>query len=244
MLWALLFSLLLNNDTSIILSNFDKGVKKHIVDDNRRSEILDLRKDSEKQHKAYMKERRKRLKAFDKLNKSRTSTYEEFNTLLQKNTAERKEFQKIEAERFMTINSIATSEEWQLLFSEFEEVEKNQLKTKKKTLKIVKKHFTTSINKVNKKIEDKEKREIIHHEINLLSELSLNYVHVYHKGIDKMIELIPSDNLSEASLLNILQEVNQAEDSAFSKAIDSHFIIREQTTKNEWKKLMKEIIKL
>ncbi len=84
MIWALAFTILLKllgGGTTFVVPKLDNYVKKHVVDDTRKKEVLSMLKVAKKERKVTMKKDKKLLKKLQKLSESRTSKQADFDLL-------------------------------------------------------------------------------------------------------------------------------------------------------------------
>lgn len=244
MLWALLFSLLLNNDPAFVLPKLDKQVKKHITDKERKNEILDLRKASKKQRKSYMKDKRKLIKKFDKLNRSRETTQNEFTKIFSLIENERKVMQDADIERIIQIQSLIYSEEWNNMFTDLESGFKKHKKQEKKELRILDKQYQKVIKKVNNTVATDSTKKNVLVEAEIVYTNIKNYINVYYTYIANANSIIYQSDYTEIQLKEVINTINDTYDQVYLSAMEGHFTVLELTTEKEWNKIMKQIIKL
>lgn len=244
MLWALLFSLILNNDPAFIIPKLEKEVKQNILDKERKDEILDIRKESKKNRKQYRKDRKKTFKKFDKLNTSRETTAEEFNELLQIKKIQRNELQEKDTERILRVKNLITKDEWALMLPDINKHLNKHEKQKRKELKVLAKQHEKIVKQIVRVIEEPERQNQIITVTDTIYSSTVNYVKTYYKFIENINSVIYDYNFSEEELHKVVSEVNAANDAVLDASIAGHFSIKELTTPQEWKKIVKEIIKL
>lgn len=242
MLWALLFSLILNNDPTFILPKFDKEIKKHVTDKERKNEILEIRKIANKNRKEHLKEKRKDLKYLNQLVESRETTLEEFNRYHHKRLQLRHTLQEQEILHLLNTQNLITENEWQLIFDDFSSSIKKHNKEKDKNLRIIKKNHNQLIKKINKTIDNDSVKTAIHSHINQIYQHSINYHKLYHSYTSDPYSVFYTYNYNETELKTCLKEVNTAKDSITTSTFDACFEIRKLTTPREWKKIMRKLI--
>lgn len=244
MLWALLFSLILNNDPAFIIPKLEKEVRQNVNDKQRTKEILELRKSSEKDRKDHGKERKKTFKEFDKLNTSRETTHVEFNHLMKVVKKQRNELQHKDIERFLQVKVLITQDEWTQMLPNITKYLSKHEKQKSKELKVLNKQYEKLTKRIRRVVKDKERQtQIIANSETIFSSTVL-YINCYYKYIEDINSVIYNYSSTEDDLQMMIKEVNAANDIVLESSVTNHFSTKKLTTNKEWKRIVKHIVKL
>ena len=240
MIWALAFTILLKllgGGTTFVVPKLDNYVKKHVVDDTRKKEVLSMLKVAKKERKATLKKDGKLLKKLQKLSKSRTSKQADFDLLyeevLQSDTKSQNENIKVNQES----QKIITVDEWSAIMTD---VGKNLIKTDKKrtkTLKKVEKKFVKWQNNIKKGISDADKRIKA---VEAVEELKIIYLKNYKMIQEEMVNknsIIYKYKASDTEIMALQKEFLQLVEEVYDTNTSTHFKLVELSTPEEWKKV-------
>ena len=240
MIWALAFTILLKllgGGSTFVVPKLDNYVKKYVVDDTRKKEVLDMLKVAKKERKVTLKKDKKLLKELRKLSESRTSTQADFDMLyeevLQSDTKSQNANIKVNQES----QELITSDEWSTIMID---VAKNLDKTDKKrtkTLKKVEKKFVKWQNNIKKGISDVEKRKMA---MEAVEDLKITYLKNYKIIQEEMVNknsIIYKYKASESEIMSLQKEFMELIKEVYDTNTSTHFKLVELSTPEEWKKV-------
>ena len=226
---------------SFLVDKLEKGVKKHVIEKDRRKEILADLKDSKKYIKAFNKERNAKLKAFKEMNLDKSLEREDFDTFFNDLIEGRKEFQKYVIDERLKITKKIEPDEWTLIMAmSNESVQKRKQKMEKKIRKgKIGLPFGKTRDVIAMEVEDETSRENLR---NALDE----FLAAETKIIDQLAAMNVEDNpvienreATLAELNKIGEEMNILRMKGYENLTEFHFAARDNTTEDEWDVLMK-----
>lgn len=224
-----------------LVDKLEKGVKEYVVDKERKKEITADLKDAAKHIKAYDKKRNNRFKDFLQLNSNRETTEKELDTFFDQLMQERKEFQEYIINRRVEIVNKIKPDEWVLILEKSAETVKKRNEKLQKEIDKGKmdEPFTKTKAYISDEITDKGKSK------NLLTGLN-EFIEYQNKAAEK----IKSTNVSDSDLISkrdatvlelgeLATKVNKLRSEGYQELINFHLFAKENTTDDEWNKLMK-----
>lgn len=239
MLWALIFTLILNNDPAFVFPNLEKQVKKHITDKERKKEILELRKDSEKARNKFSKEKKKTLKGFNKLFISQATTKDELEDLFNKKNDNRKRILDSEMQRIAMIQELIHTEEWNTFLENKKDELKQHNKDRKEKEKALNANYNKALKKINANIYNKPTKQKVTNIATNLFTTTNNYIICYYKYIQDNNSIVYSSEFNIENLISNIEEINLTNDKIVLFAIDGHSQLKDLATPTEWKVISK-----
>jgi hypothetical protein len=240
MIWALAFTILLKllgGGSTFVVPKLDNYVKKYVVDDTRKKEVLDMLKIAKKERKTTLKKDKKLLKELYKLSESRTSTQADFDRLyediLKSDTRSQNANIKVNQES----QKLITADEWTAIMTD---VAKNLEKTDKKrtkTLNKVEKKFNKWQNKINKTIVNVDKRK---EAVKAVEELKIIYLKNYKLIQEEMLNtnsIMYTYKASDSEIMDLQNNFLQLVKDIYDTNTRTHFKLVELSTPEEWKKI-------
>jgi uncharacterized protein YlxP (DUF503 family) len=224
-----------------LVNKLEKGVKKYVVEKERKKEITAELKNSKKFIKAFNKERKNEFKLFKVINADRETTKEEMNQFFDQLIKERRDFQKIIIQSRIEICGKINPDEWESIL---ELSRKSVAKEKDKQQKKIDKGkdsepFKKTIASINKFITDRERKEKVLQSIkdfiNSRDEMTRKLTGM--NTIDNAI--VTKKDVSEEELKQLAEDLNELREIGFESLVDFHMSAKEHTTKDEWDNIIK-----
>jgi hypothetical protein len=245
MLWALLFSIILGkNDPVFIFPKLDKHAKEHVTEEVRADRIIELRKTSEKKRKKYRKYKTKFDKKFRKLNSKKLTTLDDFKKLMAEHSLERKSFQEVEINSILEAKELITTEEWQLIITDgqkqFEKSKEQILKEQKRIARQKAKTLKLIDGALKMSYPESTVDSVIVRVFNTFD----NYLTAYYSLFESENSIIFNTTISREKLENEVNRLNQMYDKIYLSMIESHFILKKETSSQDWEKIMKRTNKI
>lgn len=242
---ATLISILLFGGAGEIfyVDNLEKGIKKYVLEKDRKKEILADIKNTKTIFKDFEKERRQDFKNFLNLYTEKNTSNEQLDSLSKNLVTKRTNFQaKIIDQRILIFNKIK-AEEWNnIIETSVTVTDKRIAKVEKKALK-GKDHFTKTKTQIKSLISNSEKKNNL---LNGLEEVT--------KSIKKLESILLSSNSSQnkiladkssgrTQLLEIVSEDNMNRKPVYESIINFHKNAKDNCSDLEWDKIMKSFTK-
>lgn len=238
-----LFSILFfgGSQDSFFVEKLDKGVKKYVLEKDRKKDILMEIKEVKSTVKMFNKERKKQLKTLKSLNLSYTSSKVDFESFYEELTVGRIGFQKKVLEQRIGLVSKIKDNEWQkILGLSDESVDKQQQKEKNKKQKEL---FFKVEKTILNSIQEKENQS-----------LALEYLEKLKKSYSRLLKDYKAVNTIENSLIRdknatleaglaYASKLNQVRKEAYFALVDFHFELKEVSSESSWSTVMKSINK-
>lgn len=240
-----LFSMLMGADgLPFLIPKEEKAVKKVIVDKERRQKLKILFQKVADKEKAYNKDRKRFFKLLDETTNDQNSTAEDFARLGD-------DFQAVNAGVYdfmvdirLSLGSYLTDEEWDAIIEfgkeEFYKADRSYEKAWPK--------FDKKINQLNARIRvtmvDEQKALIIQEKLTAFGLLTLknakalNTYNVYENEVYNDI------HSTKAELENVSSELLALRAEVFDEYVEIHKMIANNTSEQEWKKIVKSLNKL
>ena len=232
-----------------LIDTIEKGIKEHVIEKDRKKEILAEIKIEKKNLKSLKKSRSSLVKELNKLNSDRSSSKDDFKVYQESFIKNNNEYQgKVISTRLRLIEKI-TDDEWELIIGLSTEKEQ---KEKDKTLKKGEKNAEK--NKTKNKFSDLEK--VINESITD-AQKKIKVMESFHEYMNSMKALedkISQKNVIDAPIIRdkystkedlqkIGNELNLLRINVFNNMVDFHFDILKNTDQKEWDKIMKAFVK-
>lgn len=250
MLWAFLISLLIAKlsggpEEIFMIPNLDKEIKSHIVDKERKSEILLVVKEAKKEIKAFEKLRKNKLKEIEKLGKSKEVPSGELLAIHKVYNDARLNMQSVLIDKRLKIQELIKDEEWEQLIENavlpseksLKKIEKGESKEDDKVEKLL----TNIEETIIKEIKEAERRQ------NLLTSLER-----FNTSIKEFVEETQKMNFKDNSIVRKkdtsrkeLEDFYTAQNELRHKGTVEYFQLRDtviqHTNDDEWKAIYKAI---
>lgn len=226
----------------LFVENFDKGVKKFVIEKDRSKEVLADLKLTKSMIKNFNKKRKGQLSEFHSMNLDRSISREALVGFFEARVEERKVFQLKMIEQRLKVVVKINDAEWQ------EIIELSDATLQKKMAKLEKKGAADPFEAVIKSV----KANIID-QANQAKALTV--VENFKLEYGNLLTEVNSINTIESNLLRnknstskefetLANDMNQLREKAYKSLIDLHFDMKEITNENAWAKVMKSINKI
>jgi hypothetical protein len=233
-----ILAIFLGGDSPFVIPKLDNYVKTHVVDDGRKTIVLEYLKDAKAKRKAKVKQTNKEIKKLDHLFNSRETTREEMNTAFAKIIETQAESQKANIRVNQEAQKNITAEEWNTIMLDIGD---GLVKTNKKISKMntkISKIYTNWEAKIGKTIADKKKREKA-----LASARNLKAIYLKNRSIvqDELMNkksIMYQYNIPEDELATLQNKFIELTEEVLQAVITTHFELMELTTEEEWKKIL------
>jgi hypothetical protein len=240
MLYALAIALIISiisGDSPFMVPKLDNYVKKHIVDDTRKKNVLVLLKGAKKERKKTVKANGKHFKKFNKYFESRDTKQADFDQLLNEIIETQAKSQKENVKVIKESQGFITAVEWEAIEIDIEKsLAKSDKKRTKKRNKMDK-QFLKWANKISKGIADEDKRNKALEEV---ENLRVVYLRNYKFMQDELLNdksIMYQYKASETELIALQDEFIEVVKEIFETSFKTHFELAELTTPEEWKKI-------
>lgn len=240
-----LLSLMLGDTTMpFLLPNEEKSIKKVIVDKERKKQLDFIAKGIESKEDQYKKNKKAYIKELEKLNLDRSATAEQFLEVTDQVYQVNKDAFDFMVKIRLTIGELISVEEWDAIIADGKKrYHKNKTKYEKAYP-----DFEKAINKISNSVEkvisDKEKAKLISTRIKKFSVLTLEnskQIAAYNIYDHPVLSNIKS---TEEELKAIRPEILELRNQVVKEYIAIHNLIAENTTEEEWPKVVKKVNKL
>ena len=240
MVWALAFAILLkiiSGDSPFLVPKLDNYVKKHVVDDTRKKEVLVILKDAKKNRKVTAKQNKKHFKEIHKLYKSRDTETADFETVLNEILKTQEEAQKYNINVNQKAQELINEEEWAEIYID---IKKSLTKTDKKRTKNglkMEKHFLKTEAKITKNIANLEKREQALAAVDKLKALYIKNHQIIQDEIMNENSIVYQYKASDDELITLQDEFVGLIKDVYLQSFKTHQELVNLTTPEEWKKI-------
>ena len=241
---ALFTALFLGGPTELFfVDNLEKGVKKYVVEKDRKKDILSDIKEAKSIFKDFEKERKKDYKNFLNLYTDRNTTTDEINTFFEDLQDKRNGFQNIIVDQRLIIFGKIKVEEWESIVETSVTVaDKRIAKFEKKALKS-REYFTKTKAKIESLITNSEKREIIFKGLEEVTNSVKKLESTLFSVNTSNNNILADKNSGRAELLEIVAEDNMNRIPVYASFVSFHKILNDNCSDAEWDKIMKSFTK-
>ena len=241
MIWALLISLFFTGGEPLyIIPDIDKYVKRNVQDDDRKETILYYQKLSEKRRKKHSKDKKKFEKAFRRLSLDKTSTEDQFS----KKLSDWQETRKIYREEELTFISKAKEkinlQEWEEILAAADKDIQKEIKRVNKIKKRIQKNKRKSNMLIDTKSTYEKHIEDIRPAVNGVFEAQIKYVDYYLNFLSKNDSFLYGYETSRNDFNKTSIEFHQLHDEIYRKIMRSHFLLKDRTDNNKWRRLIRK----
>lgn len=225
------------------VDNLEKGIKKHVVEKERKKEILSELKSTKTYVKTFNKERKQDYKKFIELYNSRDTEGDDLNLFFDKLHAKRTPNQEKLIESRLSIFSKITDNEWQSIVSTSELAsEKRILKAQKKAAKI-KVLFPKTRSSIQKNVADiNQQKKLIGNLDDFISSLAELEQTMKTVNVSENKVLANKDS-SKKDLMEVFEEENKLRMASYTSLIAFHESIKANSSTDEWTPIMKAFTK-
>jgi len=237
-----------SGESPFLIPKVDKKIKKVVVDDERKTEILAIMKGYKKEWKILAKTKKKQAKSFKKLNKDRNADPEELAEIINNGRKQREGLnEKLIAAR-IKVAGLITDEEWN-------EIMNGVLEVKTKTTKKLTKAETKARLKQDKRIEaigdeieaafsvpahrEEATKYLIQFEEDIIDLLVGSQNHTY-----KDQEILRNRLSTEEEIDEIIQQLENFRSNVHYSFLELRKDLVELSTEDNWPKLAKALGKL
>ena len=221
------------------VDNIEKGIKKHVVEKDRKKEILSEIKSTKAFYKDFEKERKKDYKTFLALYADMNTSIEGFHSFFEELQGKRTDYQnKLIDQRLIILGKIEPEEWDNILKSSVSVADKNIAKAEKKAAKS-KESFRKTKSRIQSTILNNEQKQnllkslekIINSEKELISQiLSAN---------SSQNKILANKNSGKEELLRIMAEDTRQREALAKSLVGFHELARENCSEVEWTQIMK-----
>lgn len=243
MIWLLLFALVFgsSNNNEFMIPSYKKYVKESVVNKNDRKAI-DIILDSAKViRKPFIKTVEKQRKEIDQLFKTQTTTKDQFDSL-------NAEYINVKANVIITnlktlrqTQDYISKEEWEMVSKKIADDVIAFRKEAKKKLHVATKFFSSINKKIEGQIADEQKKNLIIDQMIYFEKLLVNrYQNVIEIAVNDN-SLIYKYQYSQQTINDTQDEINKEMSIVLEEYAKLHFVIKENTTATEWKKVINNL---
>jgi len=247
MIWALIFTLIGNGVPEVFyIDEFDKGVKEYVLDKERRGEILDSLKSGTKRVKSFYKEREGQVKELKKKNLDQNTTEQWFKDFFVERMKERKELQAYTINMRLNLQQKITTEEWaKIMGLSWADVARDEAKAKKKELKDKDKNIFRNVEKaIMENVSDSEKRALILSALINYEKKNDEIVNTYEEIDVEAGGLLADQHATQEQMNQFCLGLNVIRQSFYLSYLKFYFEVRDNTTEEEWKLIIKQFNKV
>jgi len=241
----LIVSLVGGPEEIFMLPKFEKEIKSHIQDKDRKNEILQIVRDAKKEIKTFGKLRKGKLKRIDQLGVSKDVSSEQLFEIYNTYNGARLNMQSMLIEKRLSIQSLLSNKEWkQLIEKVVLPSEKFRKKTEKQEGKEDEK-IEKLIDKIEKVIQDNlaegKKRQNLMISLERFHSTLKEFIDEGQKMNFEDNQLVRNKNAPRKDLEKFYEKQNELR----YKGTKEYFRLRDDaiqyTNDQEWKKIIKSI---
>jgi len=224
-----------------LIDKLEKGVKKYVVDKERKKEITADLKAATKYIKTFDKERKGKLKSFKKLNANRNTSIEEFTVFFDELMNQRIALQQKVIEDRIRIVAKIEADEWNLII---EYSRQSVLKSKEKDQKKAEKDkssdpFLKTQDAIKKNISDEGKKKPVLDALKTLINSQKDLMQqIKSRNADDNLDLSKKE-ATKSELQKLADDLNMLRITSLENLVNFHFQMKEITTEAEWDQIMK-----
>ena len=220
-----------------MLPGSSKLIKKHVLETERKDQLLELVRISQKERKNLWKETRAFTKELHGLYSTRDSKKDDFNALFTDYALIRKNSQEANLKLALKSQELITEEEWQNMRIDFTQEMAKLDNNLRKDIKAVKKHFEKLEISVNKHVSEEKNAEAIIEQIQDIETTTINLLEAYKREIHNENSILYQYQVDQ----NKLEEWQSDHADNINKLLndyrDLYFIAVENTNDKEWNKI-------
>jgi hypothetical protein len=230
---------------TFLVDKLDKGVKKYVIEKERKKEITADLREAKKYIKAFNKERKKQFKTFQEMNTDKNISrvqMEEFFVQLMK---DRRVFEDRVIEDRISISAKLRPGEWDAIM-DYSRASVNKTKTKSEK-KVAKGKFSEPFEKtfevIEKDIADSVKLQNVRNALTTFVESQKRTVSTLLSMNSVDSNILSKQKASRDELKDLAENLNVHRKKAFDDLVEFHYTVVEQTTDEDWAKVMKSFNK-
>lgn len=228
------------------LDKLEEGIKKEVVDKDRKKELLDEMKSYTKTSKEFRKELKEDLKELRKKNLEKNTSMEWYESFYEDRMEERVQLQEVFIDQRLTLQEQITQEEWDAIMKRaLTESEKLKEKEQKQEMKKSDKNaFRVQEKTIVDVIEDQDRRMELLEALGVFESVFEDIHQAYDQINVEESQFLADKNASAeemealAALLNIQRNKLYEGNTVFLEAM------HELATEDEWEPIMKAYNKL
>ena len=243
-----LFSLLFfgGAEEVFFVDKIEKGVKKYVVEKDRKKEITLELKEAKKLLKEFNKDRKREFKKFKNFYGSRDTETRDLLDFFMDLRTERLVFKNKVLEHRVSIYGKINSEEWNSILAYSESVFDKKYKKEQKKEQKKKNSRDETFNRTRKVISeltDSYKQKVLADALTEL-ELSINELAIKIKSVNvKEHDVLSNKNSSLTELQEAIGEMNELRSLGYKELVLFHSLVKDNTNDLEWESIMKALSK-
>lgn len=245
MIWILIFMLIMTKmDSPFAIPHLNKYVKRHVAEDSRKGEMIDILQKDKKHRKSFLKKRKQHMKELNQINFNRDATRSDFENVFAKIIKERELMQVTDAQLKMKTAELITEEEWAFIKQDAtRELTKSIGDIDERFIKFDDK-YDKFINNVSLIINNEERKNEVLNSLKEFRENMLSNLNLYKNLITDENTSLYKLNISQDEMDEVYKKTNQWRLNLFEGYEKNHFNIVENTTQEEWKQIAEKAKKL
>jgi hypothetical protein len=230
---------------TFLIDKLDKGVKKYVVEKERKKEITADLKKATKYIKAFDKEMNNQFKLFKEMNAAKHTTREDMQDFFDQLMKDRRAFQDSVIDDRLRISAKLKPDEWDSIMA-FSSTSVSKVKTKaeKKAAKgKITEPFEKTYAVIDKDIADQEKKQNIKDAMTTFIDAQKRTVAKLHSMNTMDNDVLINQKASRDEFIALSESLNVLREKAFENLIEFHFTVVGQTTDEEWANVIKSFNK-
>lgn len=241
---TLIVALFLGGPSEIFyVDDLEKGIKKYVVDKERKKELLSEYKDAKKTFKAFEKARKKDFKEFVKLYKESSTSTEKLTSFFTELESKRNKFQRDLIDTRVSLYNKIEPEEWENILTTSTLASEKRIEKQEKAKTKGKEAYGKTLSLINNTISNESKRAAIK---NSLQEIISSV-----QELEKMIvsvntsdnTILANKNSSREDLLKITNKEAEMRVPVLESLIDFHQTTKQNCSADEFETIIKSLLK-
>lgn len=252
MLIAFLISMLIHTliggpEEIFMVPKLEKEIKSHVVDDERKNEILQIIKEAKKEIKQFRKFRKSKLKEIKKIGAKKEVSSDEMLEVFEIYNNTRLSLQSDLIEKRLILQQLFSDEEWELIIENAVfPSDKDRKKADKQEDKIEKKieEFIADIKAtIESNIEDESKRSNVLNSLDNYSTTLITFIEEGQQMNYKDNNIARSKNANKNELDQFYQNQNKLRYKGAKEYMKLRTTVIRNTNEKEWKAIIKDLNK-
>jgi hypothetical protein len=225
------------------VDDLDKGIKKHIVDKERKKELLTDYKLAKSSIKAFEKARKKDFKEFVKLYKESSTNTEQLTSFLTELESKRNKFQSDLIDTRVSLYKKIEPQEWENILATSTRASEKRIEKLEKSKAKGKEAYGKTFSAINSTISDESKRAAINNSLKeiISSVQELENMIISVNTSDNTI--LADKNSSREDLLKITNKEAELRVPIIESLIDFHQTTKQNCSADEFETIMKSFLK-
>lgn len=221
---------------------FERYVKKHVYDHDRRKEILAISKSYKNDFSEFGKNDQKYAMQLEAIFEDRTSTFFDFDDFMMEWVEEIKRMNERTIEDRIAIQNLIKPIEWELIVQEYHEADKKRNDLVSEARQKLEDAFVLASGKAEELISDFDKEQEVLFALDDYKDNFLGLIDI--RNSEPFIELSEELRISQDDLILIYSEEKKYRESLFDSYKNLHKVLVKNTDEYEWNKIVKELDKL